>query len=199
MNETPVAPPLEALADLREDVGEDEHEEQRLHDRPHDELAELPAQDAHVARPSSATNVSACGSHSRYSRPVSVRKTVSRLGGWLVASRDVEADARSPRRRAATSTPSARVANTRRIAVVALDGAHAVDRRGLARRAPTGRRRPSASITVSAPSVCLSSCGAAEGEHLAVVEDRDPLAERVGLLHVVRREQRSSAPPRAGR
>ena len=44
-------------------------------------------------------------------------------------------------------------------------------------------------ITVSAPCVCFSSAGRAEREHLAVVEDRDPLAERVGLLHVVRREQ----------
>ena len=39
----------EALTDLREDVGEDEHEQQRLHDRPHEELAELPPQDAEVA------------------------------------------------------------------------------------------------------------------------------------------------------
>ena len=40
----------EALPDLREDVGEDEHEEQRLHDRAHHELAELAAEHAHVPR-----------------------------------------------------------------------------------------------------------------------------------------------------
>ena len=42
---------------------------------------------------------------------------------------------------------------------------------------------------VSAPTDCLSCCRRVEREDPAVVHDREPVAELVGLLHVVRGEQ----------
>ena len=53
------------------------------------------------------------------------------------------------------------------------------------------RRSPLAfTVTiVSAPTERLSAAGRVEREDLAVVHDRDPVAELVRLLHVVRREQ----------
>ena len=44
-------------------------------------------------------------------------------------------------------------------------------------------------ISVSAPCLRFSSAGVPTASSLAVVDDRDPLAEGVGLLHVVRREE----------
>src|SRR5581483_6168766 len=138
----------EALADLREDVREDEDEEERLHDRADDELAELPPEHAQVARQEREER-RRLRAHSLYSRPVSVRNTVSRLGGWLEASR--------------TSTPSSvavctSVANTRTTcssrSTVRTPGSAAA-------RSARAAGSPSivTAITVSAPSVCLSSAG----------------------------------------
>ena len=85
------------LADLREDVREDEDEEQRLHDRAQHELPDLSPEHADIAGQHRAERRQPA--HSRYSRPVRFRKTVSRLGGWLATSR--------------TSSPAVRAASTR--------------------------------------------------------------------------------------
>ena len=180
---------MEALADLREDVGEDEDEQERLHDRPDQELAEVAAQDTDVAGEQRAEGLEV-RPHSRYSRPVRLRKTVSRLGGRLEASRT----GRPSSAAACTSwtrTPSERAACTRTSVLVPLDldRADAVEplgalgeRRGISLHGQRDQRLG------AVPPLQLG--GRVDGERLAVVDDRDPLAQLVGLLHVVRREQR---------
>src|SRR5262249_24622457 len=149
---------VKALSDLREDVGEDEDEQERLHDRPDQELAEVAAQDADVAREQRAERLQ-IRLHSRYSRPVRLRKTASRLGGRLDASRT----GRPSSAAASTSwtrTPSERAARTR---------TSELSRSSSTRLTPSSRSARSASgtgspstvtvITVSAPCLRFSSAG----------------------------------------
>ena len=75
----------------------------------------------------------------------------------------------------------------------ALDHARARDLGDRARQA-LGERlgSPPVALTVtivSAPTDCFSAAGRVEREDLAVVHDRHPIAELVGLLHVVGRQQ----------
>ena len=44
-------------------------------------------------------------------------------------------------------------------------------------------------MTCSPPSRAISSVGVPEGDHLPVVDDRHAVAQPLGLVHVVRREQ----------
>src|SRR3954453_19563693 len=149
-------PAAEALADLREDVREDEDEQEWLRDRPDQELADVETQDADVAGQQRAERLQICP-HSRYSRPVRLRKTVSRLGGRLEASRTA-----SPSSPAActswTSTPSERSACTR-----TTWPSRSTERTPSSRSARSASRAGSPSIvsviSVSAPCLRFSSAG----------------------------------------
>src|SRR3954467_61571 len=149
---------VEALADLREDVREDEDEQERLHNRPDQELAEVAAKDADVAGEQRAECLQP-GAHSRYSRPVRLRKTVSRLGGRLDASRT----GRPSSTAASTSwtrTPSERAACTR---TRELSRSISTERTASSRsaRSASGAGSPSTVtvISVSAPCLRFSSAG----------------------------------------
>ena len=86
-----------------------------------------------ASRASSAPKVGpaerARAAHSRYSRPVRARKTVSRLGGWLVASRTWSPSSVAAITSAA-STPVGLVGEDAQGRAVPLRRAHAVERRG---------------------------------------------------------------------
>ena len=57
-------------------------------------------------------------------------------------------------------------------------------------RASSSRSPSAVTVTiVSMPTDCLSAAGRVEREQPAVVDDREPVAELVGLLHVVRGEE----------
>src|SRR3954447_5197227 len=149
---------VEALADLREDVGEDEDEQERLHDRPDQELAEVAAKDADVAGEQGAECLQP-GAHSRYSRPVRLRKTVSSLGGRLhvaATGRPSSAAASTSRTRA----PSERAACTR---TSELSRSTSTERTASSRsaRSASGAGSPSTVtvISVSAPCLRFSSAG----------------------------------------
>ena len=206
----------DALADRREHVEEDEHEQERLHQRADRELGEVLSQHDQVAQdqreqapsglrpPSSAQARSRWAPHrrgagrgsrrrggghqSRSSLPVSEMNTVSRLGS------DTE--------RSASSKPPASAALTTR---------------GTSRSAPltcsstppsTTRVRVTSAISPREPlgerldvavgldgddrvgaDRALERLGRVEREDPAVVHDRHALAELVGLLHVVGGEQ----------
>ena len=67
--------------------------------------------------------------------------------------------------------------------------APAISRAEHAGRARRGRRRRRRARWLSAPTERLSRPGVSRATIAALVDDRDPVAELVGLLHVVRREQ----------
>src|SRR6185312_3915804 len=85
--------------DLRQHVGEDEHEQQRLEQDPdeggHEVLPHHPDLPGHHRgerlrhrgpQPGGGGRRDRLGAHSRYSRPVRLRNAVSRLGGSCAAS-----------------------------------------------------------------------------------------------------------------
>ena len=62
-------------------------------------------------------------------------------------------------------------------------------RRGAGRRVRRGRRRAVTVTMVSAPVVLLELDRRTQREQLAVVDDREPVTQLIGLFHVVRREE----------
>ncbi len=120
-----------------------------------------------------------------------LRKTVSRLGGRLEASRTDRSSGGGllyELHEHAFGTGGAHADDL----LVPLDRADAVEplrplgeRRGVALHGQGDHR-----LGAVTP---LQLGRRVDGERLAVVDDRDPLAELVGLLHVVRREKRRLA------
>ena len=61
------------------------------------------------------------------------------------------------------------------------------------RRRPPPRARPTPTVTTSAPTSALSSSGRAADDDHAAVDDREPVAQAIGLLEVVRRQEQRHA------
>ena len=134
------------------------------------------------------------GSLSRRWRPVSATKTSSRLTCRVV-------------RRARGSLPGFQVVEQRGDGAVGLaDGQAEPVRLGPGRedRGEPGERRrlgrgavarPTANSTTCSPPIrAIRLRGGAQRDHLALVDDRHPVAEPLGLVHVVRRQDGRPAP-----
>ena len=206
-------PPATAdpLAYQGEDVEEHEHEQERLDHRPSDERSEVLLQYGEVAEDQGAATPRGLrrtstewgparsvlpGDASFWGRdghlaqllPVRVMNTVSSVG--------------SVTDRSTSSKPSLSAAATTRGTIrssldvqlhAALDTRVSRLTPSMSRSSCTASAPPSrfalTMTTVSAPTDCRSAGRCVEGEDLAVIHDRDAIAELLRLLHVVRGEQ----------
>ena len=138
-------------------------------------------------------------------RPTSATNTSSRVGSDLRSARICD-----PRRRAHTTPPSAPSSSSTRLSAIAACSGSDRPRPGAAETTPGSRASDSGTavemvdleaedrLALDAP---LQLVGRADREDAAAVDDRDPLAQLVGLGHVVGREEDgpTRAPRRASR
>ena len=126
---------------------------------------------------------------SRSERPVLVRKTSSRLGRCSSIELQRRCPARVERAQDLRDGGGALVDVEPQPPSSTVSSLLHVRLRRRAARPPAASAPSRPTVTTSPEISRLSSVGRALGDDLAVVDDRDPVAERVGLVEVVRGEE----------